>query len=107
MRLNQSANCTIAALATVMMLTMPVETASAFSLAAPNLGPSIAASQIGKVWWRRWGCGWGCGWGPAAVIGGVAAGVVVGSALAARPAYGPCWRQVADPYGNWHWQRIC
>jgi hypothetical protein len=102
------------ALVAASMLTAGLTPASALTLAGPLVDRSGASPQIDKVWWRGgWGWGWrgrGWGWGPAAVAGGVAAGVIVGSAIAARPAYGlygPCWRQVAAPYGGWQWQRVC
>jgi hypothetical protein len=127
MSIRTFATRSVAALAGVSMLAVALSPAAAMTLAGPSLERSVSSSQIDKVWWRGgWGWrggGWGWrgggwrggwGWGPAAVVGGV----VVGRALTAPYYYpygygyygyggGGCWRQVADPYGGWRWQRVC
>jgi hypothetical protein len=117
----------VAVAAATMMLAVSLTPASALTLSAPSLAPTVATSHIEKVWWCRWNCGPGWGWrggrwgywGPAAVVAGVAAGAVVGAAIAAPPPYygpayypapaygGPCWRRVIGPYGGVSWQRVC
>ena len=128
MAMRSSAVRLIGGVAAAAMLGVSLSPASAFTLSTPST-PSVSSSHIDKIWWRGgWGGGWrgggwgwrggwgyrgpgwgwrGYGWGPAAVVGGVAAGALVGSAIAANGYYGPCWRQVAGPYGGWHWARVC
>jgi hypothetical protein len=56
----------LAALAGAAMVALSMNSASAFTLAAPSLEQPFAAAQIDKVWWHHgWGGGWGWhhGWG--------------------------------------------
>ncbi len=126
-----------AVLASAAMVTVSIDPAPAFTLAAPTLKQSVAAAQIDKVWWRRWGCGWGCGWGPFAIVGAagaLATGIVaapfvgVGRAVGGPPYYGPGYYGYAPAYyggpgyyaggygpcwrrvwgpAGWQWARAC
>jgi hypothetical protein len=74
----------IAALASVSMLVVSLNPASAFPLGAPSLQQHFVSAEVQNVWWCRWNCGPRVGgWGPAALVGGLVAGAVVGAAIAA------------------------
>jgi hypothetical protein len=56
----------LAAVAGAAMLAATATQASAFTLSAPSLEPSVAASNIDHVYWRHgwgWHGGWHRGWG--------------------------------------------
>ena len=98
----------IAALASVSMLVVSLNPASAFTLAAPSLHQHFASAEAQNVWWCRWNCGpRGPGWVPAAVLGGLLAGAVVGAAVAAPHYRDPCWQRWVGPYGDVEWRRAC
>jgi hypothetical protein len=61
----QLKTCTLAALAGAVMLAASMNSASAFTLAAPSLAQPYASAQIEKVWWDHWHHwrGGGPGWG--------------------------------------------
>jgi hypothetical protein len=94
-------------------LSLPLNSASAFTLSSPSLG-SAASTPVEKAYWGWRGGRWG--WWPGVFVGGLAAGAIVGSAMARPYYYGPyggppgyynpCWRWVAGPWG-WHWARFC
>ncbi len=99
----------IAALASVSMLVVSLNPASAFTLAAPSLQQHFVSAEVQNVWWCRWNCGPrpGGGWGPAALVGGLVAGAVVGAAIAAPHYRDPCWQRWVGPYGDVEWRRTC
>jgi hypothetical protein len=96
----------VAALASISMLAVSVDPASAFTLTAPSLQQHFVSAEVQNVWWCRWNCGRpGWGWGPA-LVGGLVAGAVVGAAVAA-PHRDPCWQRWVGPYGDVEWRRTC
>jgi hypothetical protein len=46
---------TAACIAGAAMTTLSMTPASAFTLAAPSLAPTVASAEIDHVWWDRWG----------------------------------------------------
>ena len=99
-----------AALAGAALCTIPLQSASAFTLSAPSPAAADVSGQIDKVQWRHgggwrgggWhGGGWrrgGGGWVPGAIIGGLALGALGAGYYGGYygpygPAYGgDCWR---------------
>ena len=99
-----------AALVGAALCTVPLQSASAFTLNAPSLAAAGADGQVDKVQWRhgggwRGGGGWhgggwrGGGWVPGAIIGGLALGALGAGYYGGYYGpygYGPygedCWR---------------